>query len=124
VPDAAAVLDSIQRLAAQDPATFRKLVVEVLCTLAEVNRNAYEYLISGIMAREMEMAGFLVALEEAKQALASGFPDRASERLSVASLWLNSVEYLGSRKRLEFLVAEEQRLGLTLGPEALRLYVM
>ena len=114
--DGAAVLDSIRRLAAQDPPTFRKLVVDVLCTLAEVNQNAYEYVISGIMSRELELAGFLVALEETKHALDLGFPDRARERLSAISFWLHSVEYLGSQKRLEFLLAEEERLGLTPAP--------
>jgi hypothetical protein len=62
-------------LAAQNPEVFGRLVVEILCRLADLDRDAYEFLVGGMVSRELCGAGLLVALEQARQALALGKTD-------------------------------------------------
>jgi hypothetical protein len=110
---ASTILESIQSLARQNPEAFGALVIEILCKLAEWDRDAYEYLMSGVILRELCAAGLTVALEQAKQALLLGNTDRAEERLSAIEGWLRTLEYLNSRERLELLLAQEQKTGAT-----------
>jgi len=105
---ASAILESIQALARQNPEAFGKLVVQTLCTLADLDRDAYDFLVGGMFSRELRAAGLKVALEQAKQALSLGRSDRVEERLSAIEGWVRSAEYLGSRERLELLAADEQ----------------
>lgn len=105
---AEAILESIQLLAAQNPEAFGKVVVEILCELAEVDRDAYEYLVGGMISREQRSAGLKVALEQARQALVLGHADRVEERITAIEGWIRAVEYLASRERLELLSAGEQ----------------
>jgi hypothetical protein len=78
---ASEILESVQSLAMQDPEAFGELFVKVLCKMAEWDRATYEYLIGGVISRELCSAGLNVALEQAKQALLLGNTDRAEERL-------------------------------------------
>jgi hypothetical protein len=110
---ASTILESIQSLARQNPEAFGALVIEILCKLAEWDRDAYEYLMSGVISRELRAAGLTVALEQAKQAFLLGNTDRAEERLSAIEGWLRTLEYLGARERLELLLAQEQKIGAT-----------
>jgi hypothetical protein len=103
-----AILEAVQSLATANPEAFGKLVVEILCKLAELDRDAYEYLIGGMISRELCAAGLQVALEQAKQALSLGNTGRVEERISAIEDWLRAVETLGSRERFELLLAEEQ----------------
>jgi hypothetical protein len=104
-----AILESIRLLSKQEPAVFGQLVVEILCKLAELDRDAYEYLMSGVVSRELHAAGMRVALAQAKQALSLGNADRAEERLGAIEAWLHTIEYLGSRERLDILLTGEQK---------------
>ncbi|MGH9546638.1 MAG: hypothetical protein ACRD23_15630 [Terriglobales bacterium] len=108
---ASAILESIHSLARQNPEAFGELVVKILCKLAEWDRGAYEYLMSGVVSRELRAAGLLVALEQAKQALSQGHADRVEERVSAIEGWVHAIEYLGSQERLELLLAQEQKPG-------------
>jgi hypothetical protein len=101
-----AILDSAKRLALHDPDAFGKFVVEILCQLAELDRDAYDYLLGGMISRELLAAGLLVALEQAKQALASGDALRVVERVNAIESWVRTIEHLGSRERVEALMAE------------------
>jgi len=108
---ASAILESVQLLAAQDPEAFGELVVEILCKLAELDCDAYEFLVGGMVSRELQGAGFVVALEQAKRSLALGNPGQAAERMNAMGLWVRSIEDLGSRERLGFLPAEKPKGG-------------
>jgi len=50
---ASEILESIQSLATQDPEAFGELVVRIFCKLAEWDRATYEYLIGGMISREL-----------------------------------------------------------------------
>jgi hypothetical protein len=117
---ASAILESVQSLARQNPEAFGKLVVQILCTLADLDRDAYDFLVGGMFSRELRAAGLNVALEQAKQALSLGRSDRVEERLSAIETWVRSAEYLGSRERLELLTVDEQEPT----PTSKRIYVM
>jgi len=119
-----AILDSAERLAFEDAEAFGRLVVEILCKLAEFDREAYEFFVGGMIAREMQAAGLLVALEQVKQALASGDVHYAAERVSAIEGWVRRVEYLGStEKRLEILAGRKAE-GRTEGAKSSSGYVM
>jgi hypothetical protein len=105
-----AILESIRSLSEQNPGAFGQLVVELLCKLAEMDHDAYEYLMSGVVSRELHAAGMRVALAQAKQALSLGNTNRAEERLGAIEAWLHTVEYLGSRERLDILLTGEQKI--------------
>jgi hypothetical protein len=102
-----AILEAVQSLAAQNSEAFGDLVVKILCTLAELDRAAYECLMGGMISRELSAAGLSVALAQAKQAFSRGQYDRSEERITAIEQWLHSVEGLGSRERLEIRSAEE-----------------
>ena len=110
---ASEILESIQSLAVHNPEAFGELFVKILFKMAEWDRAAYEYLIGGVISRELCSAGMNVALDQAKQALLLGNTDRAEERLSAIECWLRTLEYLGSPERLELLLAQEQKTGAT-----------
>jgi len=113
---ASGILDSVHLLATESPEAFGKLVVEILCKLAEVDRDAYEYLVGGMISREQCSAGLKVALEQAKQALTLGHTDRVEERISAIEDWIRAVEYLGSQGRLELPPDDEQDSSPTNAP--------
>ena len=104
-----AILDFIQPLATQNPEAFGRFIVAILCKLAELDRDAYEYFLSGMVSRELLAAGVLVALEQVKQALASGDINGALERVNAIEGWVRLVEYQGSQERLEHLLAENEK---------------
>jgi len=106
IVSASGILEFVQVLATQDPEAFGQLVVEILCRLADLDRDAYEFLVGGMVSKELCGAGLLVALEQAKQALALGKVDQAAERVNAIDVWVRSVEDLGSRERLDLLPAE------------------
>jgi hypothetical protein len=106
------ILDFVQPLATQNPEAFGRFVVAILCKLAEMDRGAYEYFLSGMVSRELLAAGLLVALEQAKQALSSGEINRALERVNAIEGWVHTIEYQGSRENLERLQAEDQEAAL------------
>lgn len=106
---ASEILESIQLLATQDPEAFGELVVKILCKLAELDRETYEYLMGVMISRELRAAGLKVALEQAKQSLSLGHKDLVAERLSVIEGWACMVEYLGSREKLVRLLAPGQQ---------------
>lgn len=110
---ASAILEPIQRLTTQNPEAFGELVVQILCKFAELDREAYEYLMAGVISQELRAAGLLVALEQVKQALASGNIDGVRERVTAIEGWVRRIEYLGSRERLDLLLAQEQKPGAT-----------
>ncbi len=85
------------------------MVFEALSKLAELDRDAYEYLMGGVISQELRAAGLLVALEQVKQALASGNIDHVAERVTAIEGWVRTIEYLGLRERLELLLAQEQK---------------
>src|SRR5713226_8386996 len=105
---ASAILESVHLLATWNPEAFGSLVVEMLCKLAELDRDAYEYLVGGMISREQRSAGLKVAVEQAKQALTLGHTDRVEERISAIEAWICAVEYLGSQGRLELPPDDEQ----------------
>lgn len=108
-----AILDFVQSLAPQDGEAFGRFIVAILCKLAELDRDVYEYFLSGVVSRELLAAGLLVALEQVKQALASGDDNRALERVNAIEGWVRTIEYQGSQERLELLLAEEPKGALT-----------
>jgi hypothetical protein len=109
-PDSAfEILESIELLATQDPEAFGEIVVKILCKLAELERDTYEYLMGVMISRELRAAGLKVALEQAKQSLSLGHRDLIAERLSAIEGWACMVEYLGSRERLARLLAPGQQ---------------
>ena len=108
-----AILESIQSLAAQNPEAFGELTTTILCKLAELDRDAYEYLMNRVISQELCAAGLKVALEQAKQALSLGDTDRVVERVNAIEGWLCTMEYLGSRERLELLLTQERKLVAT-----------
>jgi hypothetical protein len=107
-------------LATENPEAFGNLVVEMLCKLAELDRDAYEYLVGGMISREQRSAGLKVALEQAKQALTLGHTDRVEERISAIEAWICAIEWLGSRRTVELASAEERDAK----PGSPHLYVM
>ena len=117
---ASAILESVHLLATENPEAFGKLVVEILCTLAELDRDAYEHLVGGMISREQRSAGLKVALEQAKQALTLGHTDRVEERISAIEAWICAIEWLGSRRTVELASAEERDAK----PGSPHLYVM
>ena len=104
-----AILDFVQSLAKHDGEAFARFIVAILCKLEELDRDAYEHFLSGVVSRELVSAGLLVVLEQAKQALASGDINRAVERVNAIEGWMRLVEYQGSQERLERLLAEEEK---------------
>jgi hypothetical protein len=56
------ILESVELLATQDPEAFGELVVKILCKLAELDRDTYEYLMGVMISREPRAAGLKVAL--------------------------------------------------------------
>lgn len=99
------ILESVELLATKDPEAFGELVVKILCKLAELDRDTYEYLMGVMISRELRAAGLKVALEQAKQSLSLGHKDLIAERLSAIEGWACMVEYLGSRQRSARLLA-------------------
>ena len=107
-----AILDFVQSLAKHDGEAFARFIVAILCKMAELDRDAYEHFLSGVVSRELLGAGLSVALEQAKQALASGDINRALERVNAIEGWMRLVEYEGSQERLERLLAEDEKTAL------------
>jgi hypothetical protein len=56
------ILESVELLATQDPEAFGELVVKILCKLAELDRDTYEYLMGVMISRELRAAGLKVTL--------------------------------------------------------------
>lgn len=104
---ASAILDSVQSLASQDPGAFGNLVVEILWKLSELDRDAYEWLMSMAISQELYAAGLKIALEQAKEALSLGHRGRVEERVTAIEGWICTIEYLGSRERFKLLSAGE-----------------
>lgn len=102
----ATLLDWAHWMATQDPEAFGRLVVEILRKVADLDRDVYECLWGGMISGELQAAGLLVALEQAKQALSSGDIDRVRERVGAIEGWVRTIEYLGSRDRLAILAGE------------------
>jgi hypothetical protein len=108
-----AILDFVHSLALQNPEAFGRFATEMLRTVGELDRDAYVYFWNSLVSRALLASGVLVALEQAKQALASGDINQASERMNAIGDWVRTIEYLGSRERVAFLLAEEQKTALT-----------
>ena len=107
---APAILDSIQRLAKQDPEAFGELFVRVTVTLSQVDRAAYDWVMAGMIHRTSEEWGVTYALGEVKQKLASGDVQGAIGALKLIETWAIGIEHLASgealleQKRIEYVM--------------------
>jgi hypothetical protein len=99
-------------LALHNPASFGRLAIDFLCTLAEVDHDAGGYILGLIISRELGASGLSIAVDEAERALASWDVDRAKERLESIKAWLRVIESATSPEKLELLEmkAAESRL--------------
>lgn len=78
---APAILDSIQRLAKQDSEAFAMLFLQFTSRLVELDRDGYNFVMSGVIHRMSEAWGVQHALGELKQKLAANDIPAAIEAL-------------------------------------------
>ena len=102
---ATAIMDSIQRLAKQDPEAFGTLFVQVTLKLSQVDRGAYDWFMAGMIVRTSEAYGVTPALTEVKQKLEANDIQGAIGALKPIESWADVMEHLASGEAL----LEQQR---------------
>ncbi len=77
------------------------MVVQVTVTLQQVDRDAYDWFMSGMIHRTSEAWGVPHALGEVKQKLASGDVQGAIGALRPIETWADGMEHIASGERLK-----------------------
>ena len=99
------LLKSIQKLAKRDP---EKFVTCLLGQVAQMDRAAYDWIMTDVMTRTFDECGFNESLGRLKRNLEQNNVPAALEIVHAIEMWVETIRQMGSWETVE-AIANEQK---------------